>query len=308
MGKLSVIVPVHNTDAYLDRCLESVLNQTLSDIEVILVENASTDSSLEMCYKYQRNDPRVKVLHLEIGDLSTARNKGLEVATSEYVAFIDSDDYISVDMYERLYSLASEEDLDLVYSNHVLVYDDRPPRYNYAETGKVSVMSPKELLMMNFCYKIPLHSCTMIVRRSLFDNLKFPEFVFFEDRAVTYLLINSSKRVGYIDKAFYNYYQRRGSIVHSMNWKKYYDFAHAEYERLKFLKESQLFTDEEKLIAAEKGARMYIRMLKNSFRKAKTEQQKKLSKDLCKGLALIPEGCRLPYKTRLYRSMISLFY
>ena len=92
MTKVSVIIPVHNTSKYIDKCLKTVLNQTLSDIEIILVENASTDNSLAICQEYAKQDSRIKIMHLDVGDLSYARNKGVAIATGEYVAFLDSDD------------------------------------------------------------------------------------------------------------------------------------------------------------------------------------------------------------------------
>lgn len=308
MSKVSVIVPVHNTEKYLDKCVQSIKAQTLKDIEIILVENASTDNSLAVCKALAEEDSRIKVIQTQIGDLSHARNFGVKWATSEYVAFVDSDDSIAPDMYESLYGLAAENDLDIVYANHVLVYDKKKPRYNYPETGVKKVLTPKELLMMNFAHKIPLHSGTMIVRKKFFDSMKFPEFTYFEDRAFTYLLINASKKVGYVDKAFYYYYQREGSIVHTMDWKKFYDFAAAERDRLAFIRKSPMFTDREKSIASRMAAVMFIRKLRHVHRKARTREQKRLSKELNLGMRLIPEECRLPIKTRLYRSLIKALY
>lgn len=308
MAKISVIVPVHNMQHMLPKCLNTLLNQTLSDLEVILVENASTDNSLQLCHEYAEKDSRIKVLHLDVGDLSTARNNGIAVATSDYVAFLDSDDTIALEMYETLYNFAIEHELDLVYSNHVLVYDDRPPKYNYPETGNSYVMTPKELLMMNFSHKVPLCSCTMLIKRKFFDTMHFPEFRYFEDRCFTYLLIAAAERVGYIDKAFYYYYQRDGSIVHSMNWKKYYDFTSAEKERLEFISKYPLFNDEERRVAAKIVAEMFLSKLRSTNRKAKTKEQKILSQKLISSMKYIPKGCKIKMKSRFYRHLIRALY
>jgi glycosyltransferase involved in cell wall biosynthesis len=219
MSKVSIIVPVHNTEKYLENTVRSLLAQTLKDIEIILVENASTDGSLALCHELAKTDDRIKVMHLEKGDLSYARNNGLTLATSEYVAFVDSDDTVKPEMYETLLGIAQEHNLDLVYSNIMKVYDNRPPKYIYTEDEKVLVMTPKEMLIKNFTHKINVNACTMIARKHLFDNLKFPEDMYFEDRAFTFRLINATSKVGYINKAFYHYYQRSGSIVHLKNWK-----------------------------------------------------------------------------------------
>lgn len=308
MASLSVIIPVHNMKDYLPKCVESVRKQTLHELEIILVENASSDDSLKLCQAFAAQDSRIRVMHLDVGDLSTARNRGVAEATSEYVAFLDSDDSIAPDMYETLYGFAIENKLDLVYSNHVHVFDDKPPKYHYKETGKSYVLTPKELLMMNFAHKVPLNSCTMIVKRKFFDTMQFPEFKYYEDRAFTYLLIAASERVGYIDKAFYLYYQRKDSIVHTKHWKMYYDFAHAEKERLEFIMKSQMFTDEEKRMAAKKVTETFLAKLLRTNRKAKTKEQKGLSRKLVHSMSLIPKECKIKMKSRLYRRIIKALY
>lgn len=308
MSKISVIIPVHNTQEYLPICMESILGQTMSDIEVILVENASTDNSLELCHKYASSDSRVKVIHSDVGDLSSARNLGLELATSEYVSFIDSDDTLQPDTYETLYGFAKPNDLDLVYFNHVQIFDDRPPKYAFRETGDAMVLTPKRLLMKQFMHKAPVTACTMLVRRHLFDNLKFPEFIYYEDRAFTYLLINSCKKVGYYDKAFYNYYQRSGSIVHTRSWKHYYDFAHAEKNRLEFILNSDIFTPEEQKRAAKRVSEMFLSKLRSANKMASTKHEKKLSRKMVKSISLIPKGCKLRMKSRMYKLYIKARY
>ena len=114
MPKVSVIIPVHNMYDYMDKCLDSVRQQTLEDIEIILVENASTDRSQEKCQEYAQKDPRIKFIHLDVGDLAHARNQGLMLATAEYVAFLDSDDYVARERYEEHYTFAKEHNLDIV--------------------------------------------------------------------------------------------------------------------------------------------------------------------------------------------------
>ena len=308
MSKISVIIPVHNTQDYLPKCMESVLGQTMHDIEIILVENASTDNSLELCHKYAASDSRVKVIHSDVGDLSSARNAGLDLATSEYVSFLDSDDTIEPETYETLYSFLMSNDLDLVYFNHVQIFDDRPPKYTFRETGDAIVLTPKRLLMKQFMHKAPVHACTMVVRRKLFDNLRFPEFMYYEDRAFTYLLINSCQKVGYIDKAFYNYYQRSGSIVHTRSWKHYYDYAHAEKNRLEFINQSGLFNSTEKQRIAKHIAEGFLSKLRSANKLASSKQEKKLSRKLVKSISMIPKGCKLKMKSRMYKLYIKARY
>lgn len=114
--KVSIIVPVYNVEKYLDRCLTSLLNQTLQEIEIILVDDESPDHCPQMCDDYVQKDKRVKVVHKKNGGLGLARNSGLEVATGEYVAFIDSDDFVELDMMEKLYEEAACNHLDAIYT------------------------------------------------------------------------------------------------------------------------------------------------------------------------------------------------
>lgn len=308
MSRVSIIVPVHNTEKYLEATVRSLLAQTLEDIEIILVENGSTDGSLALCHEVAKSDERIKVMHLERGDLSYARNNGLTLATSEYVAFVDSDDTVKPEMYETLLGIAQENDLDIVYSNIMKVYDNRPPKYIYMEDESVSVMTPKEMLVKNFTHKINVNACTMIARRSLFDDLKFPEGMYFEDRAFTFRLINAASKVGYINKAFYHYYQRSGSIVHKKNWKMYYDFAESDRMRLEFIRDSHLFTPEEKLIVSQKSSESILRKLRHLQAKARTAEQKMQFREMVKNISLIPENCYLPMKARIIRRILKSFY
>ena len=112
--KVSIIVPVYNVEKYLDRCMESLLNQTLKDIEIILVDDGSPDNCPQMCDDYAKKDSRVKVVHKANAGLGYARNSGLDVATGEYVAFVDSDDYVELDMYEQMYEASLNYQVQMV--------------------------------------------------------------------------------------------------------------------------------------------------------------------------------------------------
>ncbi|HLT88881.1 MAG TPA: glycosyltransferase [Sphingobacterium sp.] len=113
--KISVIVPVYNVEKYIDRCIKTLLNQTLIDIEIILVDDGSPDNSPVICDQYAEGDQRVKVVHKANGGLGYARNSGIEVATGEYIAFVDSDDYVDTNMYKTLYEVAKDNNSDLVF-------------------------------------------------------------------------------------------------------------------------------------------------------------------------------------------------
>ena len=121
---ISVIVPIYNVEKYLDRCVESIINQTYKNLEIILVDDGSPDNCTQMCDDYAKKDSRIRVVHKENGGLSDARNAGMEVATGEYVSFIDSDDYISLDFYETLFQTMIDNDSDIVECSVVKFYEN----------------------------------------------------------------------------------------------------------------------------------------------------------------------------------------
>lgn len=123
MVKVSIIVPIYNTEQYLDRCVKSLVNQTLKDIEIILVDDESPDNAPRMCDEYAKEDPRIRVIHKKNGGLGFARNSGLEIATGEYIGFVDSDDYVETNMFEKLYNIATVENAEVAYGNYKFITD-----------------------------------------------------------------------------------------------------------------------------------------------------------------------------------------
>ena len=121
---ISVIVPIYNVEKYLERCVESIINQTYKNLEIILVDDGSPDNCPQMCDDYAKKDSRIKVVHKKNGGLSDARNAGMKVATGEYVSFIDSDDYISLDFYETLLETIVDNDSDIVECSVVKFYEN----------------------------------------------------------------------------------------------------------------------------------------------------------------------------------------
>ena len=170
---VSVIIPVHNTAPYLERCVESVRNQTLKNIEIILVENKSQDNSPVLCDEYARRDPRIKVLHLSIAGLSIARNAGLKIASALYVGFIDSDDHISSTMYEEMVGALVRNQADMTYCNFCYEYPDMHTDSPYPNSGEVHLCSQREVLKEMMQEKMSCSACTKLFKRELFDSFLF---------------------------------------------------------------------------------------------------------------------------------------
>ncbi len=307
MPKVSIIVPVHNTERYLQACVESLTAQTLADIEIILVENCSTDNSLQVCKTLAQEDCRIKVLSIDKADLSTARNEGVKVATGEYVGFVDSDDTVLPTLCEETYNLATQHDLGLVCFSLHKTYDNRADKYPYSNDGSVKIVSAKEMTTLNLTDTTPAYVCTHLFKRTLFETLSFPKNIYYEDRASTFLFTAACGRGAIVNKSYYRYYCRDGSISRSYGWKHFRDFAYANLRRLEFINNSGLYSAEEMPLVASASADSFLRKLRHMLSRAKTSEQRAEALAWCHKLNLIPERTRLPLKARAIRWYIKRF-
>ena len=283
---VSVIIPVHNTAPYLERCVESVRNQTLKNIEIILVENKSQDNSPVLCDEYARRDPRIKVLHLSIAGLSIARNAGLKIASAPYVGFIDSDDYISETMFQDLLDAISSSQAEMAYCNFCYEYEDGKIETVYTDSGHTCIRQPKEVIEDIICEKVSSSSCTKLFKKELFASLLFPEGVFFEDHAVLYKWVAMCTKVVWVDKVYYYYYQRDGSICHTLDMNKHYHFFMAEYPRLDFVKEKRLFSEKERGAIIKMIAQTCFYHFSDFMQEAKFLRDRKQIKDMRNSLTV----------------------
>lgn len=307
MAKVSIIVPVHNTEKYLQACVASLTSQTLSDIEIILVENCSTDDSLALCHHLATTDSRIRVLSIDKADLSTARNEGVRVAAGEYIAFVDSDDTVLPTLCEETYNLAAENHLGLVCFTLHKVYDNRADKYPYSNDSSVKILSAKEMTTLNLTDKIPSYVCTLLFKRELFDSLSFPENIYYEDRASTFLFTAACNKGAMLYKSFYRYYCRDGSISRSYGWKHFRDFAFANLQRLEFINHSGLYDKEEMADVASASADSFLRKLRHMLSKAKSPDERAEALAWCHKLNLIPPKTHLPLKARMIRWYIQRF-
>lgn len=242
---VSVIIPVHNTELYLKKCVESVRNQTLKEIEIILVDNLSTDKSSELCDEYAALDERIKVLHLPVADVSMARNEGIKMASAPFLGFIDSDDFIKPTMYSDMLNEMSDNSVGVVYCNYCLAYEDNHVESVYSDTGSICVRSSKDVQRDIINEKVSSSPCTKLFRKDLYKFHTFPTGVFFEDHATIYRWMGECDKIVWIDKSYYFYYQRSNSTCHTINAMKRYHYFLAEYARLEYVREKHLFEGQE---------------------------------------------------------------
>lgn len=219
--KLSIIVPVYNVELYIKQCIESLINQSIDDFEIIVVDDGSKDRSIEIVEKIE--DDRIKIIHKENGGLSSARNSGLKVAKGEYIAFVDSDDFIAdKDSYRDMIRIAEDNNSDMVVGNCIWYYsDERDICTKFDESFFVNRrMNAKEFLSKSIkSERIYSPVWLSIYRRKLFDNsgLKFKEGILHEDELFTPQAIILSNNISIYERAFYIYRQREGSITNNKN-------------------------------------------------------------------------------------------
>ena len=220
MPVISVIIPVYNVEDFLCKCVDSVLAQTFKDIEIILVDDGSTDKSGEICDEYAEKDDRIKVIHKENGGLSSARNAGLDIAKGEYIGFVDSDDYISYEMYEKLLCAAKRYSADLVICNIKCFSESESGEETswVSETcgGKRGRILPNEILndikMLRAFYP---SACNKLYAKEIFTNIRYPEGFWYEDKYVLLDIICAANAIACIGDSLYCYYMREGSIIHT---------------------------------------------------------------------------------------------
>lgn len=230
-GLVSVIVPVYNVEPYLEQCVESILAQTYENLEIILVDDGSTDKSGEICDRYAEKDSRIRVIHQENAGVSVARNTGLDICRGDYIGFVDSDDYIASDMYEVLLTRLRKDKavIGACAVSHVSPHSVQAEGigkpyaiFSGAEAAK-SLFNPDK----GFLDGVKFSVCNKLYRRNVFfsgnqERITFPEGkILGEDAHVTTSVIYHADRVVYIGKNLYFYRQRRNSATHSFNAGKF---------------------------------------------------------------------------------------
>lgn len=210
MPKVSIIVPIYNVEKYLERCIDSLIGQTLDDIQIILVNDGSTDNSGKIAKEYAiKYQDKIIYLEKENGGLSDARNYGLPYATGEYIAFLDSDDYIDKEAYKAMYDKVKQENADYIECDFIWEYPNK-----LKEDKRVDYKNKKEMLAF-----VRVVAWNKLIKREVIEanNLKFPKGLRYEDVEFTYKLIPHLNKVSYIDKCFIHYTQRENSIANVQN-------------------------------------------------------------------------------------------
>ena len=256
---VSIILPIYNVEKYLNRCMDSLLNQTLKDIEIIMVDDGSPDNCPQMCDEYAKKDNRVKVVHKENGGLGYARNSGLDVATGEYVAFVDSDDYVDLGMYEKLYKAAEENNNEAVFCGFKKEFS--PNRFiecKECDTYTEYASDKMNELVLDFiaapphCKSEYIHDMSVwhsIYKRSIIEenNIRFISERDYASEDIPFQIdfLKCCKKVGFIPDIFYVYCYNGGSLTKSFKPEKFKKIQALYY----LLKERTLENDKDSLRA-----------------------------------------------------------
>jgi glycosyltransferase involved in cell wall biosynthesis len=238
-SKISIIIPVYNTSIYLKRCLDSVIKQSFNAIEIICVNDGSTDNSLEIITEYQSKDSRITIIDQKNQGLSAARNNGIKAASCDYLLFIDSDDTIHTDLCKEAYNTLQNDGSDIVFFQLNSVNNEG----NTIRFSKTIPQHKEDLLYSLMSLQITTSASSFICKKSLFtDNkIEFPLQKLYEDTSTTYKLCYFAKKISSVNQALYNYYiENEGSITNNFSRKHIDDMVFSILDNKRFLQVHQL--------------------------------------------------------------------
>ncbi|PXV91460.1 glycosyl transferase family 2 [Lachnotalea glycerini] len=235
---ISVIVPIYNVEKYIHRCLDSILRQTYKNLEIILIDDGSTDQSANICEEYKKKDERIQCIHKINGGLSEARNVGMRHATGIYMTFIDGDDYIALDYVEYLFSLLSKYAADIAVCNYQKVLENQ--NIIDQEREKVIILLGDEGLE-NLLYQkyYTMSAWAKLYKREMINSIEFPVGKVHEDVGTVYQFLSNSKKTVFGSKKKYGYVQREKSIINS-------EFKLNKMDYIEFTKQILQFVESEK--------------------------------------------------------------
>jgi glycosyltransferase involved in cell wall biosynthesis len=212
--KISIIVPIYKVESYLRQCIDSIITQIYTNLEIILVNDGSPDNCGAICDEYAKKDKRIKVLHKKNGGVSSARNAGLNVASGEYLAFVDSDDWIESDMVEVLYQAIKISNADISCCNYYLAYTNSNKVLN--DTNETLIFNREQAIKQTLLNKYIFCSVWgKLFKKNLFDTVRFPLSISYgEDAAVMIDILSVIEHVASINIPKYYYRQRKGSLIH----------------------------------------------------------------------------------------------
>lgn len=299
-GKVSIIVPVYNVEKYFDECVQSLINQTYSNIEIILIDDGTPDKCGEMADEYAKKDCRIKALHKENGGQGSARNYGLEYATGDYYCFVDSDDFLALDYVEKMITAIVTNHADVVFSNYYNYFvNGNKPSSRLLEYEGINEYTPNEFLEQ--LYNYPGAFCYVAMkfyRKDVFKNLRFKNMLCEDAQLILYIIDNCNK-ICYIPDVLYYYRRRKSSTINV----KQELFLHYEMEwvedHMKRLKE----TNRMHLYAL--AQKLYISKILGKYCYCKKETRKRIRNIMKKHVKQLVNSNEFNWKIKLKYRIVS---
>lgn len=232
---ISVIVPVYKVEKYLSQCIRSIVNQTYQNLQIILIDDGSPDRCPEICDKWENLDSRITVIHQSNCGGGRARNRALDIARGDFVAFVDSDDYIAPTMYEFLHDLF-RDDIDIVECGFHTVYDDNVEFDNITAPFEMKKFSAEEAVMENIRDRIFRQLIwNKLYRKSTIDDVRFPTDSKIDDEFWTYRVLANARKLVYTNKRLYAYRQQENSVMHLLSTEKRLQALEAKKQRHEYI-------------------------------------------------------------------------
>lgn len=231
-GKISVIVPVYKVEPYLDQCVSSIVNQTYPNLEIILVDDGSPDNCPAMCDAWAEKDQRIRVIHQQNQGGGAARNAGLGIATGEYIAFVDSDDYLAMDMYQYLLEML-QCGADIAECEYMEAFGDNAV---FTLNGETHIYTAQDAMAEHICDRIFRQLIwNKLYRRTLVDGVRFPIGKTIDDEFFTYQVLGNAKKLIHSSRVCYAYRQQSDSVMHSMALSKRVQAVEAKVQRHEYV-------------------------------------------------------------------------
>ena len=273
MSKISVIIPIYNTEKYLDKCLNSCINQTFKDIEIILINDGSTDNSFEICKKYLKIDSRIRLFNQENRGQGFARNFGIMKSKSDFIYFLDSDDFIEPDTIEQLYNQVIFDKSDIVIGGWEKVNEDLNQIIKTNPAIDVDVLNSKNKVSYIFSFQFTYVACGILINKKIFlDNFLFFPNYFHEDLYLMPKIFYFARKISYVDNKFYKWIERNDSSSNSFSMEHAISVGGILVDWSNFLLKEKIYKENQKSLF--KGFIKSIAFGKNQTKKFASINQK----------------------------------
>ena len=273
MSKISVIIPIYNTEKYLERCLDSAINQTFKDIEIILINDGSIDNSYKICQKYQKKDSRIRLFNQENRGQGFARNFGIIQSKSDFIFFLDSDDFIEPDTIEQLYNQVIFDKSDIVIGGWEKVNEDLTQIIKTNPAIDVDVLNSKNRVSYIFSFQFTYVACGILINKKNFlDNFLFFPNYFHEDLYLMPKIFYFARKISYVDNKFYKWIERNDSSSNSFSMEHAISVGGILVDWSNFLLKEKIYEENQKSLF--KGFIKCIAFGKNQAKKFASINQK----------------------------------